>query len=98
MTDPSWHDKTQTERHADIIDAKERQIRAQVNTIGRLLSAVRMSEVPVGGTVVRFKLEQEALGTLMAYGSTQAIPYLEIAESTVDVEGGVIITLKVAGS
>lgn len=89
----AWHEKTPDERYGDIIRNWQDRHKSQVDSISRLVSAVRFSEMPVGGTVVLFKLDSPIE---LAFPKDSGDPraYLEIKESTVDDAGRVIITLQ----
>lgn len=93
MAGKAWGDRTQTERYADIIGAKEGQIRVQVEVITRLLAACAMADVPERGTVVRFKLPSE----LPFPKEPGTMAYLTLDESVVpvvsEVDGEAVITV-----
>jgi hypothetical protein len=98
MSEKAWHEKTQTERHADIIHGYETRHRAQVGAISRLVSVVPLSKVPDATKTVLFKLTD---GGEMFHDnppSDMVNTYLEIDQSTVDSDGRVIVTLKAVDS
>jgi hypothetical protein len=81
-------------RFTEQIDSREAMIMRQRDAITRLLTAVRVKDVPETGTVVKFKLDPQSPPYPTRDGQTGLVPYLRVKESYVDGEGVVIVELE----